>query len=151
MKNLIDTKLAGNERAALRIIEKVKEENRRRQDELQKAPKYFQELFAKYPILKKFDIKQIMSKNYVRALFLKVAKECIYADVNSAKLKIKEIKNVLLETRFPIVFVIAGTVKSIIRLVGGYSLNPYFQLIKFSVYWYWLKESFRINALNFRS
>ena len=56
-------------------MELVKVENKKQEDDLKKAPKYFQTLFQKYPILKKFNISEIMTKNYVRQFFLKVAKQ----------------------------------------------------------------------------
>ena len=67
-----------------------------------------------------------MTKNYVRQYFLKIAKEQIYEDVNKSKLKWPEVKEVVVATKFPIIFVIVGTVKTFIRLFYGFSLNPYF-------------------------
>lgn len=90
-----------------------------------------------------------MTKNYVRQFFLKVAKEQIYNDVNSSKLALSDLKEVFMNTKFPIIFVTVGTIKTIIRFVTGYSLNPYFQVFKFSVYYYWLKESWKIGRANF--
>ena len=46
-----------------------------RPNPLQAAVEYFQALYKKYEILKKFDLKEVMTKNYVRQFFLKVAKE----------------------------------------------------------------------------
>lgn len=40
--------------------------------------------------------------------------------------------------------------KTVIRFFGGYAVNPYFQCVKFSVYWYWITESYRINRNNFK-
>ena len=70
--------------------------------------------------------------------------------MEKSRLSLPEIKDVCFLTKFPIVFVIVGTLKTLIRLVDGFSLNPYFQMIKFSVYWYWLKESLRIGNANFK-
>ena len=130
------------------IIQKVKQAKTKKEADLLKAPKYFQELFKKYPILKKFDLKEVMTKNYVRQFFLKVAKEQIYNDVNKSKLKLPDLKEVFMQTKFPIAFVLVGTIKTVFRFVYGYSLNPYFQLLKFSVYYYWLKESWKIGRAN---
>lgn len=117
-----------------------------------KAPKYFQTLFRKYEILQKFDLKEVMTKNYVRQFFLKVAKEQIYKDVNNQSLlkNIPDLKEVMIATKFPIVFIFLGTIKTIMRFAGGFSLNPYFQGLKFSVYYYWITQSWRINKLNFK-
>jgi hypothetical protein len=133
----------------MKIIQKVKEAKTKKQADLLKAPKYFQDLFNRYPILQKFDLKQVMTKNYVRQFFLKVAKEQIYNDVNSSKLAMSDLKDVFMNTKFPIIFVTVGTIKTIIRFITGYSLNPYFQVVKFSVYYYWLKESWKIGRANF--
>ena len=147
---MIDQKIAPNKEAALEVIQLVKEENKKQEDDLKRAPKYFQALFQKYPILKKFNIREIMTKNYVRQFFLTVAKQQIYDDVNSAKLARPELKEIMINTKFPIVFVIVGTIKSILRLVSGFSLNPYFQAVKFTVYYLWLSESLKINTRNYR-
>lgn len=93
-----------------------------------------------------------MTKNYVRQFFLKVAKEQIYKEINNQKVLSNktDLKEVLTATKFPIVFVFVGTLKTILRFTGGFSLNPFFQMVKFSVYYYWLTESWRINTLNFK-
>jgi hypothetical protein len=93
-----------------------------------------------------------MTKNYVRQFFLKVAKEQIYKEVNSQKVlsNLADLKEVVKATKFPIIFVFLGTLKTILRFTGGFSLNPYFQAIKFSTYYYWLTQSWRINTLNFK-
>lgn len=91
-----------------------------------------------------------MTKNYVRQFFLKVAKEQIYNDVNSSRLLPHELKEVLIETKFPIVFVLVGTIKTMIRFANGFSLNPFFQSLKFSIYYLWLTQSYKINRSNFK-
>ena len=91
-----------------------------------------------------------MTKNYVRQFFLKVAKEQIYNSVNSSRLLPKELKEVLIETKFPIVFVTVGTIKTFLRFAYGYSLNPFFQTLKFSIYYMWLTQSYKINRANFK-
>ena len=67
----------------MQLILKIKTEKVKKQADMLKAPKYFQTLFRKYEILQKFDLKEVMTKNYVRQFFLKVAKEQIYKDVNN--------------------------------------------------------------------
>lgn len=147
---MIEKDIAKDKETAVQIIEKIKKEETKKEADLLKAPKYFQELFKMYPILKKFELREIMTKNYVRQFFLKVAKEQIYNSVNNSKLLPKELKEVLIETKFPIVFVLVGTIKTILRFVYGYSLNPFFQTLKFSIYYAWLTQSYKINRANFK-
>ena len=42
---MIDQKIAPNKEAALEVIQLVKEENKKQEDDLKRAPKYFQALF----------------------------------------------------------------------------------------------------------
>lgn len=81
---------------------------------------------------------------------MQVAKKEIYSDVNKATLKWPELKQVFYTTKFPIAFIIVGTVKTFVRLFMGFSLNPWFQLMKFSIYYMWLRHSMNVNTANFK-
>ena len=81
---------------------------------------------------------------------MKVAKEQIYENVNKSRLNLPELKEVLLATKFPIAFVVVGTIKALLRLIDGFTLNPYFEVLKFSIYYYWLTESYNINRANYK-
>lgn len=79
-----------------------------------------------------------------------MAKDEIYENVNKSRLSLPELKEVFLATKFPIAFVVVGTIKALIRLVDGFTVNPYFEAIKFSVYYYWLTQSYQINRANYK-
>ena len=105
---MIEKGVAPNKKVALYIIKKVQEENNRKKEELLKAPRYFKELFERYPILKQFDLKEVITKNYVRQYFLKVAREQINKEVERKRLNFGEVIDVFWRCRFPIMLVALG-------------------------------------------
>ena len=51
IQEIIKKGIASNEEDAMKIIMKVKEARTKKEADLLKAPKYFQDLFKRYPIL----------------------------------------------------------------------------------------------------